>query len=330
MFASFVRRGALATVLLALACGLALLAAAGATASAGKKGPAVRTVTSWPWVDPYGRFAESLALGRDGALYASVTTWGDDTDVGQVERIDPKTGARTPFGAPLDTPGLFTGLAFDDHGTLYVANATFSDDPPAGIYRVDATGTPTLVLPMPADSFPNGLAFHEGALYVSDSAHGAIWRWQPGKATPTEPWLEDDHLAPGDPEELGANGIVFRGDEMLVAVYDAGRIVNVPVKHDGKPGKLEVLREDPLLETADGLSLTKDGTLWIAANGPTTGRLLTLGRNDKLTVVADQTEWLDYPTQPVIADTRGPGDTVYVANGGYYSGTPSIVALDTR
>lgn len=334
MNASLVRRGALLATLLTLVCGLALLAAAGAVAAAGKKEPAVRTVTSWPFVDPYGSFAESLALGRDGKLYASVTTWGDVTDVGQIVRIDPRTGAQTPFGGMLESPGLLTGLAFDDHGRLYVAEATFSDDPAPGVC-VDAHGTPTRVLTLPAESFPNGLAFRDGALYVSNSELGAVWRFEPGPgvAAPEAPWLEDASLSPGggpDPQGLGANGLAFRGDDLLVAVSDAGRIVKVQVEHHGAPGKVDVVAEQLEFVGADGLDVDTNGTLWITTNHPGSGRLLGMDRHGRLTVVADQPGWLDYPTQPVLADARGPKDTLYVANGSFDNGVPSVVALERR
>ena len=141
MNVSPVRRGALLAALVAVAVGIWLPAAAGtAVASAGKKESSVRTVTSWPFVDPYGSFAESLALGDDGTLYASVTTWGDTSGVGQVVRIDPSTGSQSPYGGTLESPGLRTGLTFDDEGHLYVAEATFSDDPAPGVFRVEANG----------------------------------------------------------------------------------------------------------------------------------------------------------------------------------------------
>lgn len=89
-------------------------------------------------------------------------------------KIDPRTGARTPFGGAFETPGLATGLAFDAQGHLYVAEATLSDDPAPGVFRIDAKGAPKRVVTLPPDSFPNGLAFHDGTLYISDSALGAV------------------------------------------------------------------------------------------------------------------------------------------------------------
>jgi sugar lactone lactonase YvrE len=333
MNARLLRRVALTVALASIACGLALLSAT-SSATAGPPGGKkldVRTVTSWPWVDPWGSFAESLALGRDGSLYASVTTWGDDdenpVDVGQVVKIDPRTGARKPFGDSLATPGFLTGLAFDEHGHLYVANATFSEDPAPGVYLVDAKGAPTRVLTLPAESFPNGLAFHGGWLYIADSALGIIWRWQPGAAAATQ-WLTDDRLLPGtgdDDHGIGANGIAFRGGDLLVTVADAGRVVQVKPGHDGAAGKVEVVSEQPELVSVDGIEVD-GGDVWLVTNEPTSGRLLSMAKNGKLTIVADQPEWLDYPTQPVV----GPKDVLYVENGSFDNGVPGVVAIGKR
>jgi sugar lactone lactonase YvrE len=330
MNARLLRRVALIVALATMACGLALLSAASAaTAGPGPGGKKldVRTVTTWPWVDPYGSFAESLALGRDGSLYASVTVWGDEVDLGQVVKIDPRTGTRKAFGDVLETPGLLTGLAFDDHGRLYVANATFVDDPAPGVFRVDAKGAPTRVLSLPAESFPNGLAFHDGRLYIADSHLGVIWRWQPGAPSAT-PWLTDGRLLPGtgpNDKGIGANGIAFQGDDLLVTVADAGRIVDVQVRHDGAAGKVKVVSEQPELVSVDGIEV--DGRdVWLVTNHPTSGRLLSMAKNGRLTIVADQPEWLDYPTQPVV----GPKNVLYVENGSIDNGVPGVITVGRR
>ena len=133
-----------AAVAAALLCGLTVSLAPARSGSPLQP----TTVTTWPWVDPYGSFAEGLALGPDVALYASLTTWGDESDTGQIVRIALPGGAQTAFGPAIATPGLLTGVAFDSQGRLYVASATFSDDdlpgvfpqPPGGQARAGAIG----------------------------------------------------------------------------------------------------------------------------------------------------------------------------------------------
>src|SRR5206468_10148335 len=46
-----------------------------------------------------------------------------------------------------------------------------------GIWRIPRLGTPELFAALPAEGFPNALAWaHDGSLLVSDSGLGVIWR----------------------------------------------------------------------------------------------------------------------------------------------------------
>jgi sugar lactone lactonase YvrE len=222
---------------------------------------------------------------------------------------------------------LLTGLAFDDRGLLYVADATFSDTDLPGVFRVDRKGL-TRVLTLPADSFPNGLAFQDGYLYVSDSALGAIWRAHPYKGSVlTEPWLQHETLMPGE-GGLGANGIASRRGFLYVAVSDAGRIVRIPALRNGKPGALEeVVPARPELEGVDGIAFDLLGNLWLVTNGPATGRLEVLTPFGALFVLADQPSWLDYPTQPVFGTTPNTLGSLYIANGSFDNGVPNVIAF---
>lgn len=281
-------------------------------------------------------FAESLALGADGYLYASLTTWGDEMDSGRIVRISPRTGEQDAFGPGHETPGLLTGLAFDDHGRLYVADATFSDTDLPGVFRVDRKGW-TRVLTLPTgQSFPNGLAFRDGYLYVSDSALGAIWRARPGKdAAPAEPWFQDtspeQFLQPGEgPEDhgIGANGIAFRKGALYVAGADGACIVRISVLRNGDAGSPTVVagpRNE--LKGVDGIVFDLLGNLWLVTNGPVTGRLAVLTPFGGLLVLADQPSWLDYPTQPVFGTTPGTLGSLYIANGSIDNGAPNVIAF---
>jgi sugar lactone lactonase YvrE len=306
---------------------LALVVPAGGAAAQGASRPQARVVTAWPFNPPLGSFAESMALGRDGNLYVSLTVWGNKTDTARLFKVSPSTGARVPFGPAIDVgQGLLTGVAFDRSGRLYVAAATFSSVVPPGVLRVDSDGHVTRVATLPADSFPNGLAFRQGRLYVTDSALGAIWRVDPRRhARLSTPWLVDRRLAPAG--NLGANGIAVRRGELYVAVSDTGRIVRIAVRGDGLPGAVGTVVKRKLLVTADGIAFSASGRLWITTNGPTSGRLLRLTPAGSLVVVVNQPRWFDYPTQPVLAAAANTRGDLFVANGSFNDGKPSIVAL---
>ena len=325
--AAGLRRAPVVTLLGALMLVLGLAGPGGVAAAPGAD-PHARAVTSWPFVPPLGGFAESMALGRDGALYTSLTTWGKAADTARIVRVWPATGQRAPFGPRLQVgQGLAAGVAVDAHGRLYVAEATFGADPAPGIVRIDRHGALTRVATLPAASFPNGVAVRRGWVYVSDPALGVIWRMRAGAhdLAVSKPWLANPLLAPT--HDLGANGIAFRGRQLWIAVSDTGRILRVRVHDDGTPGALHSVLQRPRLVTVDGIAFDVRGRLWMTTNGPATGRLLRLTPPGDLVVVANHPSWLDYPTQPVLGTTPRTAGSLFVANGSFDNGTPSIVAL---
>lgn len=315
----------------ALALGMTLaLAVPGASATAASRQlPSPRLVAELP-TGEYGSFAESLALDADGSLYVSVASWSADevtANEGQIWRINPN-GKIARYGPSLAVC-LLTGLAFDDAGRLYVGTYSCEADfaIPSGVLRINADGSATQVLTLPAGSFPNGLAFHRGDLYVSDSIGGAIWRVRPRGGTnlrPTTPWLQDALLEPGD-EGLGVNGIAFRGDTLTAVNYSTGDVISVPVRKNGSPGTPQVVASDPILVQADGVAFDRLGRLWVAVNS---GLLARVDPSGDVTVVTDDEAWLDYPAQAAFGRTGRNTTTLYVLNGAFFNGCPNVVALD--
>lgn len=303
----------------------AITSSAGTTARAAVAAvPAPQTLASWT-TDPFGSFAESMTLGKDGALYVSRTIWGEDTNVGEIDRVPLDGGPVTALVSGADTGyGLFTGVASDPEGRLYVAVASFIDGSPTGVMRVEPNGKLKPILELPTGAFPNGLAFFDGDLYVTDPLLGAIWRVQVTGKKPilqTEPWLVDPALAPVT--DLGPDGIAFRGRTMYVTQYDRGQILTATIARDGTPGTLHVFADDPALVTADGVAFDRSGNLWVTVNGDGAadhGRIALVTRAGGVVVLADNTPWLDYPTQPVLTQSG-----LYVSNGSFGNGLPSVV-----
>lgn len=292
------------------------------------------------------QFAESLARGPGGALFASVTAWGKSVNRGQIYRIT-GDGTRTRFGPGLRTPGILTGVAFDSAGRLYVADATFGASPAPGVFRVSPSKL-TRVLTLPANSFPNGLVFHHGALYISDSDRGRIWRWnphtRPAPATLSSPWLVSGRLAAkGEVNGIGANGLAVRRGVLYIAVSDAGtsrsgkplgRLAAVRLTSGGSHGTLAVLRTSPKLATVDGIDFAGAGALWMVTNGifakdgvPVGGaRLLRMSRSGDLRVVAADTRWMNYPTAVLVRHVPG-HRTMYFENGAFFGGRATVLRL---
>ena len=264
----------------------ALLVVLPAAAQAGGSLGAPQAVVQFPST-AFGSFLESIAMDSHGNLFGSLTTWGADSNIGTICRISP-SGPKSIATMDLGPSGMLLGLAVDQQDTLYVALYQSAGSGSA-IFRIQPNGTMVKVVALPADSWPNGLAFHDGWLYITDSALAAIWRVHLGcgVASPTVPWLSDPLLAPGDPNTqavagIGANGIAFCGNQLYASVSDFGRIVRVPVRPNGSPGTLQTVCQRPELQTADGIAFDALGDLWIATNarhhgsGPQRWSLLSL------------------------------------------------------
>jgi sugar lactone lactonase YvrE len=194
-----------------------------------------------------------------------------------------------------------------------------------------------LTLPTAAaetSSFPNGLAFHDGDLYVSDSLTGAVWRTHPrGSVDDVQrtPWLKSPVLAPKAKGGLGINGIAFRDDSLYGVVADSGVLVRVGLGRHGRPTPVRVVTRSAALVHADGVTFDAAGRLWATTNGgsaPRTGSLVRVEHSGRVTVVLAGAPWMDYPTQPVFGTTRHTARTLYVTNGAFNSsGNSTVVAL---
>jgi len=328
------------TIFILAALTLALLAT-GAAASPGRAcAPMPGTVATFLPGD-YGSFAEGMAANSHGALFVSLTTWGfyDEADettaesnVGEVWKVAPGHDKVRLAKVDLSPYGMLLGVAIDRRDRVYVAAYDMESGlTPNGVYRLEGDGSLTQVVVLPEGAWPNGIAFHEGRLYITDSGTGAVWRARvkAGMASPSKPWLQDDLLAPGDPGTdpsmtgIGANGIAFRGDRVFVSVADHARVVRVPVRADGSPGTPRVICEAPQLKTADGIAFDAFGGLWITTDSGTTGvspsgGLYRLTPAAGLWTIADDPGWLNYPTTPVFGTTRGTRSTLFVENGAFY------------
>jgi sugar lactone lactonase YvrE len=301
----------------------------------------VAVVASFPSGD-YGAFAESMAPDGRGGMIVSVTQWGPEDgstpNMGQLWRVGPD-GSMSTFGPQMDLSpaGMLMGVAVDDQGRVFVVFNNFgsdyglAEDPPSGVLRV-TPGHARRVLPLPDDAPVNGLAEHEGTLYVTDS-RGSVWTGSStGAAAFGSPWFASGLLEPTQDYGFGANGIAYRRGAIYVTSYDQGLIVKIPVRADGTPGTAVVVANDPLLVAADGIAFDHKGQLWAATNGTIDWAHFTMLDPGRVAMVDTQgvvmsaptpAESLDYPTQVL----PGQAGSLFVLNGSFVNGAPSLVAF---
>ena len=244
-----------------------------------------------------GEFAEGITVDQNGTIYVSIA------DQGQIWE-QPVDGSEpilvTSFGEerPL-------GLAVDRYGDLYVALRSYNPDT-QGVYRVNTLDGSYERLPFTdAINHPNGLAFDKkGNLYVTDSIIGAVWRI-PENGDDAELWLVHPYLKGVNYPQLphnyhvGANGIAYWRHGLYVAVTEQGSLVYIPIKHNGKAGRPEIIVQNQAeLITIDGIALDFEGNIYACLIG--WHKVVKIDPLDGyITTLATIEDGLDYPSSLV-------------------------------
>ncbi len=268
-----------------------------------------------------GEFPEGLAIDKTGDIYVSL--------VGPVDEIR----AFSPDGtqstiAHFAVPGFGPlGIATDASGTVYVAVASF-EAATQGVYRVRSDGTSQRLTGTGGIQFPNGLAFdHRGNLYATDSILGAVWRIQRGG--PAVIWFQSPLLegngAAGLGVPLGANGIAFRNNEIIVSNTEGARLVNIPVQPDGSAGSPTVMAEGAALFGADGIALDVHGDVFVAVNPQS--MLLRVENDGSITSLAAAADGLNNPASLAFGTGMGNRKSLFVTNFAVFSSSPTPALL---
>src|SRR5215472_8772024 len=220
----------------------AALAAVALSASASPAGATGGTLTlSHPRVVAHfdlsaGQTPENVAVEPDGSAdislseadeVARVTLGGQVTVLGQL----PRTGACAP-----NPVALSLGLVRELDGTLFLVDCT--GDANTGVWRISPGLAPVQIATLPANSFPNDMAFDplHGQLYVADSALATVWRVPVAGGAPVA-WISDAALA--KTSFIGANGIAVHDQAVWVSNTDRGTIVRIPIQQDGTAGAVQ-------------------------------------------------------------------------------------------
>lgn len=244
-----------------------------------------------------GELAEGVAVDKPGNVYVSLAP------LGQVRKVD--QAGHESLLAEVVPPGVSfgaLGLATDAPGNVYVAvssynPATQTNDPATGgVYRVARDGSFTRLPGTSAIGFPNGLAFDKrGNLYVTDTARGAVWR-VPADGGPAAVWYESA-LLDGNGSAmfgfpLGANGIAYRQNEIVVGITEGARLVRIAIEPDGSPGTATILAESAALYGTDGLTFDVHGNVWAAVIAQST--IVSVSPSGAITTVATAADGLDW------------------------------------
>ncbi len=271
---------------------------------------------------------ESVVVDAQGNRYVSLAL------TGEIRRIaadgTQSTYARLPIGEPMTfCSGFFalTGaLAMDPSGTLYVSVGSCIPEN-RGVWRVKRDGTVDQLAQLPFESFPNGIAYHHGRLYVADSNLGLIWTVD-ADGGPAMVWKQDPILLRSPGAGLpGANGIQYFRGEFYVAVTDTAKIVAIEVDEKGHAGNVRVHATGVM---CDDLALDVQGNVYCAS--PFAGVLRINAQDGSVETLLGSQDLLDWPTSISFGRRGGEILDAYITNAAFpgYStfARPSLMRLE--
>lgn len=176
--------------------------------------------------------------------------------------------------------------------------------------------------------FPNDVALDpRGNVYATDTVEGAVWRIPTAGAA--EPWAQHPLLegtgALGFPLPIGANGIAFRDNRIIVANTELGLLVEIAVQPDGSAGEPAVIAESDALFGTDGIALDVHGDFYVvSAVHNTVTRVRHDGAIDTLATAGDgSTSPAHWPSGPAGATNQ----TLFVANFSLFAPAPTPAVL---
>jgi sugar lactone lactonase YvrE len=274
-----------------------------------------------------GQLPESIALDRFGNIYISMSP------LREIWKLNPDGSFEEVFASFNLEPGLLgiNGLRFDPRGNLYVAVSSSLPDM-NGVWKIRAKGEKERIPGTGSILLPNDLAvLPNGTLYITDSAMGAVWRYNHGGEA--ELWIQDEALegtgAFGLGFQIGANGIVVTPGKktalaghsgqkqvggVMVANTEKGQLVYIPILPDRSAGEPIIMIADPAaLFGLDGITVDAKGTVYGAVNfGNKIVRISSDG--SKFSEVASGTP-LDFPTSLAFGTGRE-NNTLFIVNFG--------------
>jgi len=268
-----------------------------------------------------GQVAESIALEPGGGVVIGMIPARQVVRVardGAVQLLatmplPPDGGTTTPVvGIPV-----VTGVARSDSGAVYFLYSS-GQGGLTGIWQVRRNGEPRLVVPLPADTFPNALVIDgkRDRFLVTDSTGGRIWQ-APLRGGEASVWSADPALAPDG--FFGANGLKVHDGAVWASNSDHGTIVRIPVTKSGGSGRAEVRATG--LEGIDDFDFTGRSTEILAAINQTS-KLVRVGADGAQETLLDAEDGMQGTTAVAVR-----GNRVHVTNGANLAGNDPTLLL---
>src|SRR5450830_249805 len=277
-----------------------------------------------------GTWFEGIAAGPDGTLYLAANRGLDFARSDYYRSAQGEVLARSADGkerSVFKTPaGSAAGvLAVAPDGVFYMTS--HGDD--SGVWRMGADGKAERFVSLPKGAWPNGIDIGpDGMLYIADSKLGVIWRADRATRIFSEAIPSDLLLArPLIALAPGANGVHFRGRELLVTVSDRTTVLSATLQGDGSFTPFKTLASGI---PGDDFAIGSDGSLFITTHPYNT--VVKVAPSGERSIIAGEAEHIVGATDAVFG--RGPADRqilYVVTDGGAFTGGPgtrgALVAL---
>ncbi len=287
----------------------------------------------WRVIKTYdeGLWFEGIAAGDDGTLYLSGNRGLDFSRGDYYHDAHGELIARKPDGSEhilFKTPdGLTSGVpVVAPDNSIYLT----SHGATSFIWHIDITGKAIQLAKLPGGAWPNGIDFGpDGMLYSPDSNLGLIWRVDP-KSGKVEVALRDLALQARAFISLapGANGLHFKGREMLVTVSDRTTVLRYSMDDHDKFGPASVIATGI---PGDDFAIGQDGSLFITTHPYNT--VVRVSPGGVRSIIGKQEQHIVGATDAVFGKTAQDRSTLYVVtDGGAFTGGPKtrgeLVALE--
>lgn len=290
--------------------------------------------TPWRVIKTYdeGLWFEGIAAGEDGTLYLSGNRGLDFSRGDYYHDANGELIARKPDGSEhmlFKTPkGLTAGVpVVAPDNSIYLTSHGVT----SFIWHIDINGKPIQLAQLPSGAWPNGIDFGpDGMLYSPDSNLGLLWRVDPRNGK-VEIALRDPALQARAFISLapGANGLHFKGRDMLVTVSDRTTVLRYSMDDHGNFSPASVIATGI---PGDDFAIGEDGSLFITTHPYNTLVRVTPGGGRS--IIGKQEQHIVGATDAVFGKTDQDRRTLYVVtDGGAFTGGPKargeLVALET-
>ncbi|MFJ8604504.1 hypothetical protein ACIREM_38530 [Streptomyces shenzhenensis] len=268
-----------------------------------------------------GQVAESIALEPGGSVIIGMIPARQVVRVARDGAVQVLATMPLPPGGGGTTPvvgsPVVTGVARSDSGAVYFLYSS-GQGGLTGIWQLRPSGEPRLVVPLPADTFPNALVIDgkRDRFLVTDSTGGHIWQ-APLRGGEASVWSADPALAPDG--FFGANGMKIHDGAVWASNSDRGTIVRIPVTKDGGSGRAEI--RATALEGIDDFDFTGRGAEILAAINQSS-RLVRVGADGAQETLLHAGDGMQGTTAVAVR-----GNRVYVTNGANLAGNVPTLML---